>query len=160
MSPFSLKILGPIRIFLIPLDELLPLTLKFFSNSLSLLLNVPVDSELDNDTIRFLYRHLCGILKHSVDVVVSLLEGLDSGNVLVTDHLSDSLAVDPDAVSECVEQVLSACLVGRLSVSRERVHSLLVIREDSTEAFSDATEELLTLSLNGLLRGLDISAFA
>lgn len=88
-----------------------------------------------------------------------LFEALDSGNVLGADDLSDSLAVDLDAVSHGVEQVLSAGLVGLLSVSRELVQSLLVLADDPTESFSNAAEEVLSLSVNSLLLCSDLSAF-
>ena len=95
-------------------------------------------------------------MKHSVDVVVSLFEALDSGNVVGADDVSDSHAVDLDAVSHSVEQVLSAGLVGLLSVSRELVQSLLVLGDDPTESFSNAAEELPTLSVNRLLSFIDL----
>ena len=98
-------------------------------------------------------------MKHSVDVVVMLFEAVDSGNVVGADHLSDSHAVDLDAVSQGVEQVLSAGLVGLLSVSRELVQSLLVLADDPTESFSNAAEKILSLSLNRLLLFSDLSAF-
>ena len=154
MSVFSLKVLELFHIFLIPLHEIVPLLLSFFAKSFSLLLNVPADSELIVDTIRLTLGD--GLLKHSVDVVVSLFEALDSGNVVGADDVSDSHAVDLDAVSHSVEQVLSAGLVGLLSVSRELVQSLLVLGDDPTESFSNAAEELPTLSVNRLLSFIDL----
>ena len=82
---------------------------------------------------------------------------MESGNVLITDHISDGYAVDLDSVSDRVEQVLSLLLLSVLHISREVVEHGLVRVEDPLEVCCELPEDDFAVRPNILLRLLDLS---
>lgn len=114
-----------------------------------------MDGKVNDDFVRLLV--VDGSLKHPSDVVVSLFEAVEGGNVLWADHLTDGYAVDQDSVNDRVEQELSFFLISLLYIFRELVERCLVIFEDPYEVATERSKDRCALSHVFLIMLLDFS---